>query len=287
MSDQLVIEPIKERVPVDAEARGKARLFRQTIAKRMMKLDAVLFDDAFNKDIALWRLKRKKGRERVEARIRKRLGGMVRWYACPKLDGLIRGDPRPHDVLLAAYLRPDKHLLSDPRHPGEAQDSIVVNCLMISEPEVFNGVWTIEFPDHALGRVMQRYRSANLEEIIYSAHEEVLAIGVTEVLYETKKGWRFKTSSIYLPTPPHGAFVCELIQGRDETTEENCAVVRARTWLHIDQAVIDLPSHFLQKSRPTLGELILAPPALRNMFRQDIKRIRLSQKNLDKPDQPG
>lgn len=226
----------------DAEARGKLRAFRRSLTgeRTTAALDRLPPDQ-----VARLALASAKGAARAAAALRRRLPG-IRWAA-----------PGP-GYLRGAYLAATGPIIVEPRDVGQTQNSVIVRYAIVGKvADLFgsaSGLWTLEVPEHALLRLAQRDRSADLATVVWAAHDNLLAsTGDT-------------TADELLLPAGNGAFVLEFINGLDESTAGAPLVyARVRTWLHVDQLLPNQRQPYLLPGNPPLGESLLLPSPLRRM----------------------
>lgn len=240
-------------IRIDAAARGQVRLFRQKIMYSSARIRSLTQHPDLIDDVQIWRHKTNaRGRERVQTRIQHALPG-VRW-------GRINSDVREltGPVLVGSFLDNSGPTIVEPRDPGQTQESVVVRYVLISATGIYSGLWTLEVPIHALGRVAQRLPDADLSEILYAGHGRLLATAADEI----KPGTGF-----WLPTPPIGAFYCEVIIGPDESSHGELTIyMRARTWIHDDQLRDEQrPIRAAVNGEAKLADALLLPLPIRKL----------------------
>src|SRR5262249_10960702 len=89
---------------------------------------------------------------------------------------------------------------------------------------VDTGLWTIEFADHALHRLIERAPGCTIGEVLIEAHRVILRAGLH--LGQA-------VDQLLVPAGA-GVFLGERITGISESTGKPFFLVRARTWLHAD-----------------------------------------------------
>lgn len=240
-------------IRIDAAARGQVRAFRQQILYQARRIQALSGMPDLIDDLQIWHHKTNaRGRDRVVKRIQRALPG-VRWFSPPSY---VR--ERVGQVMIGAYLDNSGPTIIEPRDPGQTQESVVVRYILLAKNRIYGGLWTLEIPIHALGRIAQRLPNANLADVIYAGHRRALA----SVIGDARPGTGF-----WLATPPAGAFFCELIVGPDEScNEELTTFIRARTWVHNDQLRDDQhPIPEAVNGQPRLGDGLLLPMPIRKI----------------------
>jgi Fe-S-cluster formation regulator IscX/YfhJ len=161
---------------IDAEARGKVRMFKQKLDKDYVAIRAfytTALDTEFVRDFVL---KKGKGRQRVFDRINQFLLAHRARPAALRLDG-----KKP--MAAWAFLRPCEAVLADPEDPRDTQDAVSVNYLFIGwaphRPGFifkYANLWSLEVTDHTLGRYFQRTRDNDLSTAIFRLHDGILNI---------------------------------------------------------------------------------------------------------------
>lgn len=160
------------------------------------------------------------------------------------------------ESMLWTYLRADGSLIQNPRDPGQAQPAVTVNYLVLRAGEFVTGVWTLEVPDHALVRLIQRLPGVDLASMLFAGHAALLAAAAPPDRLPRDN------ETLLVPTPS-GAFAVNLIFGREQDTGDLRVYARARTWLHDDQ--LQTNQRPIAPGSPTLGETLLVPAPLRTM----------------------
>ena len=126
-----------------------------------------------------------------------------------------------------------------------AQDCVTVNYIFVGCLDGMaikaEGGWTLEVPDHALGRAVERSGLLQPETIIRDAHLNLLDL--PDTLAAQQQFTDTKTKGVYIKADA-GAFVGHLIVGPDVSLgNQLSAHVQVHTWLsdeqlHDDQVVL-------------------------------------------------
>ena len=128
---------------------------------------------------------------------------------------------KPRDAVILAATRE----LSHAERASLAQDCVTVNYVVagVHKDKVIlaEGLWTLEVPDHALGRAVERSRLLTPEAIIREAHTTLLNLPTAAL-----------TKRHYLKAGP-GCFAGVVTTARDVNTGLSVHV-RALTWLGDD-----------------------------------------------------
>jgi hypothetical protein len=170
---------------------------------------------------------------------------------------------KPRNSVAAAY---------DPEEPGLTQNCVTINYVLAgslpstpNKTTLMTGVWTLELPDHAIGRAIERGRllgsKLTPDAIVREAHLNLLRLP-EQVL-------RFDAS--FLVKAGAGGFVCDLRLGRDTKSRFDCHVrIRTPTWLdedqlHADQILLSEPG----APGKRLGDSWLLPTPLKHIEWED------------------
>ena len=88
-----------------------------------------------------------------------------------------------------------------PGDPGLRQASVCAHYLLVGALPDGTGfdeaLWTVVFPDHALGRLFDRWRQVNLIATMREAHRNLLKARMAEVMPDFS--YRDRTREFYLP----------------------------------------------------------------------------------------
>jgi hypothetical protein len=262
----------------NAEVRGKVRTWKNLLQQRYRIFDAAYRNArlksvlATNLDNFVYRGSRT-GRYRAFKKIQQAFGPGV------KLESLcIDGK---HSQALWSILKPRIPVTVDaPDDSGHNQFCVTVNYVMagylpgFDRPDYFGyteGLWTLEVPDHALGRAVERSGMLHPETIIRDAHRNLLDLPsnliISNGVLDTDKHFLVKAGA--------GAFVCELRCGRDISLDNGFSVSAfVPTWiddnqLHEDQVPL------CEKGKPgeRLGDCWLMPEPLRHIVETEPRRL--------------
>jgi hypothetical protein len=219
-----------------AEANGRLRLLRADVAARAEQTRRTLVGRMLDPDVeAMVRRGSERGRQRAAARLRRSLPAVFEWRWIP--GQVITGTGIPTNTyitgtgcLLGAYLDAARDpIIQDPSDVGQTQRSIVVAYLVLGTARQLSatGLWTLEVPDHALRRALERDRGADAAVKVRESHAALLGVSVAGA---PPLGVEF-----LIPTSGPGVFTAEWIPGRLRSTGAEMVYARARTWLHEDQ----------------------------------------------------
>jgi hypothetical protein len=248
-------------IPIDAEARGKLRAWKAAAAKRWTALQRALDEPELQRAAADMTMKTGTGRQRAFAKIQKRIGGYCHFEGA-RLDG-------SWPLAIWASLEPRGSVALEPGEPSLAQDCVTVDYIVAGNlphgPALADGMWSLEIPDHALGRLLQRQRAADLGTVLLAAHHAALRSRVADVAH----CFADPDQRVLLPTRA-GCFVSVVALGRDPAeVDSNMTVhIRALTWLSNDQLTDEQERDILLTDDgpgERLGQEWLAPAPLRRI----------------------
>jgi hypothetical protein len=118
---------------------------------------------------------------------------------------------------------------------GLAQDCVCLNYILAgrinTEIMLDEGLWTLEVPDHALGRAVEISRRLP-DTIIADAHRNQLALSATVARHSSDS--LDYSGPHFLVKAGDGGFICQLRIDADEVRGELDIRVRTRTWLSND-----------------------------------------------------
>jgi hypothetical protein len=247
----LAHEPERARIP--REVWRNLRTFKRTIAPIADRLDVAVTDrDRIKGLLYDWTRKGEVGRARALAKLRKHL----EWANITF----------PRSGIMWSWLAPRGCMLIEPKNEGEAHDAILVRYgfAWIERKRELNGyeAFSIELPDHATARLVQRAPDVNLARVLMEAQDQFFAADVATVSRHVAHG-----TSLYLRAGP-GLLICEAISGITPSKMEYW-YARARTWISdsmirpdqipIAPAVGDAPSQLT-----LMSALALRMPALKD-----------------------
>lgn len=229
------------RAPVDVEARGRVRAFKQSLAAEFRRKDALFHRPQTGHQAERYALcSSSTGRRRALSKLTAAFGPVC--FTCG-----------PYAVW--TVLRPRESVIRTPRDAGQAQDAVVVDFVVAGPSRdgcyLQAGLWTLEIPDHALHRLVQRYRTADIRAVILNAHQNLL---LAARLPEPEE-------NVHLPAGP-GAFAGQMVYGVTENSER-MVYFRPRTWLH--EVMLDGSEETLVPGDRALGNGILLPSPLRHI----------------------
>jgi hypothetical protein len=169
---------------------------------------------------------------------------------------------RNKSLAIWSYLKPRNAVttktsddLSEAERASLMQDCVTVNYIVAgvigAKVCVADGLWTLEVPDHALGRAVERSGYLQPEVIIREAHMNLLSMPVSRV-----------NDIHYIKAGP-GCFAGELIATDKERTYGTSIHVRVKTWLD-DNMMGDnqVPITEVGARGQRLGDSILLPRPL-------------------------
>jgi hypothetical protein len=249
-----------------AAERGKLRRWKHAAASRYQLLrDQLLRDPGMKRQVDEFAMRGSaKGRQRAFRRI----NGLVSRFGV--LQDVQLSGPAP--LALWAALRPRGHVLSCPKTEGEKQDCVTANYVLagaIDGPgrggRGITGLWSVEVPDHALLRVLQRNPGADLTAVLLDAHRAVLRLPTDDIVRRAflDIASRDEPTPGFLMAAGGGVFICEFHFARAASNKEYMIGVRAVTWLHNDQLRDDQRPEPEGVPDQRLGDGILLPLPLR------------------------
>jgi len=122
-------------------------------------------------------------------------------------------------------------------HAALQQDCVTVNYIVAGNlpgpHKLGEGLWTLEIPDHALGRLIQRTGNAAPVDHIMAAHHAVLGLRQSEIV--PNNGRLDRDVSFGVAAGP-GAFICHCSITPDQSMGGELQMhVFAHTWVADDQ----------------------------------------------------
>jgi len=251
--------------PIDAATRGRLRQFKAELATRYARLDRLIDTHGMDADMhAFANRSSATGRGRAFERVRRALATTGATLEGVRLTG-------KWPLAVWSILKPrDAVVRSD--DPSDAQNCVTVNYILVGRfpnrlGNFAEGIWTLELPDHALGRLIQRQTEADPVADIRAAHHAAFRLRQNDVAPD---GWFKRDFHFLLPAGP-GAFVCFVVKGYYKSPNDDLSVhIRARTWLHTDQ-LRDDQTPVLDDGAPgeRLGDGWLLPEYLRSITLKD------------------
>jgi hypothetical protein len=243
------------------------RVWKAKLSRRIAALDRVLQDPTVARANADFLQKGEKGCRRAFDKLHRRLSR----YAV--LEG-VRTTHNP--IAVWAMLKPREAVVIEPDHPSDAQDCVVVDYMLTRQSEwgttIAMGLWTLEVPDHALGRGFMRAPGQDMEAAMLEAHHTTLRIRVARM----KPHFADPSARFFLPAGP-GVFVCSAHIRSDVSMDGGLqACIRAHTWLHRDQLSDNREAEIFMVddiAGERLGEGYLLPMPLRVIEAMNVGRL--------------
>lgn len=215
----------------DAEIRGRLRQWKTGLLTQHQRFERACKDRETLQIAGQFALRSTRiGRQRAFSKLVRRLGpGAL-------LEG-VRFDGGP-PLAVWATLRARVSVLATPVGDTHGQDCVTVNYAMAGvmpwsedlktiEPGIRAGLWTLEVPDHALGRVLARSKMTP-SAIIMAAHHNLLGFRLDQEsggVHDERK---------FLVRAGPGGFVCQFMATPRTEAGDITFYVRAWTWLHDD-----------------------------------------------------
>jgi hypothetical protein len=245
-----------------AEARGRLRVWKRAAADRYAAYVRVSRGGDFRAAVSQLVLRSSPaGRARVFRRFRDQL------RAVATFEGACLAGKCP--VAIWSVLRPRERVtigLDVPPHLQ--QECVVVEHLTLGAMPtmmgVAKGLWSIEVPDHALRRLLERAPGVDIDATLLAAHRAALRARLDDD--EIAAAMVDPDMSFLLPAGP-GVFVCGFRVG-DDVNVGLMVYLFAHTWLHRDQ-LYDSQAPLLVEGGEgkRLGEGLLLPAPLRRLSR--------------------
>lgn len=247
----------------DAEVRGRLRQWKTALAANYRRLDRLFSTSALVADVTeLCARSSSTGRQRAFAKVAKRIVATGATLEGVRLDGRA-------PCAVWSILKPRDSVAVDPDDPADAQNCVTVNHIFTGNldgvPHQADGLWTLEIPDHALGRLLHRSGAVDPASSIAAAHHAALRVRASDVFPNLKVDRGF---SFLIPAGP-GAFVCSIAHGPDVSIGLGMEVhVRAHTWLATDM-LHDDQTPLIDDGAPgdRLGESWLMPAPLKRIIK--------------------
>jgi hypothetical protein len=210
----------------DAETRGRVRLWKQDLVTHYRAILRARFTPERRAEIQAMYLKGSKGRQRAFAKLNKHLSPHASLQA-------VNLSEAPYALWLA--LKPRTNVLDDPN----GQDCLMVNYVMAGRLldgfGFAQGGWTLEVPDHALGRLLQRAPHSDPAAIVIDAHKLALQLDTRQLIVD---GRVLDQRRFWLPAGP-GMFCCSLLLGSDTSLGgQMAAYIRVHTWISNEMEVL-------------------------------------------------
>ncbi len=227
---------------IPPEARRKLREFKREIAEPAESIFRALADvTTVKKLVSDYVHKKGTGRARVLMRLKKKFAGA---------EFVTAGD-----CFEFWWLEPHGPLIVDARDEGEKQDCILAHFAVAGPSSNHSSMllhaWSIEAPDHALARLLQRSPTADLKKILLAARLAFMHASSAEVLNYIKDDRTFYLSA------GDGLLVCVGING--QMGGQRFTYARARTWISNEMAGVDQkPIEAADDEAETMGDLVLA-----------------------------
>ena len=249
------------KTPIGAEQRGKLRQLKRKLTAALDRAEKAIYSAAAQRDVEALTLRNSSiGRSRALQRLCKAAGPGA-YLERAAIDG-------PFPRVTWMRLVPRNAVVVDAADPGLRQDNVVAEYLIAGAlvhrgGDITAGLWTLEFTDHSLGRMLQRSPHADPVNVMVAAHRNILKARVDDLraVMSTMRG------TFLLPAGP-GAFVCEVICGPDQSLGNSHSMfVTARTYLDADMLFETQVSIAVdaRDGESRMGDSFLLPFPLRRM----------------------
>jgi hypothetical protein len=208
-------QPDRDRIPSDIWR--KLRAIKHTLEPTSLKVKAALQDEALLRSLVEQCCRRR-------GIARQRRLKVVRHSFPDAAIKVVHGE-----ILEISWLAPSPPVIADPKDHGERQECTLV-CYAVAWPTPPFGIrlcsaWSLEVPDHAAGRYLQRAgNNADFRSALFEAANYFYSADMTAVQPHVGRG-----SDIYLPTAG-GAFVGTVI-GAKSSGGHGFLYARAATWI--------------------------------------------------------
>jgi hypothetical protein len=245
---------------IDAEARGRLRRWKAQLRQRYRVIDRMAAAEQMSPDVVAFALRGSPtGRQRAFARLNSNLTTAGAVLHTVRYEGR-------SPIAVWAILKPRTSVAIETEDPRLTQDCITVNyilvgCLTANTAHRGDGLWSLEVPDHALGRLLQR-TAADPTAILFAAHHAAWRLHVEQVVPDHEYDPNYQ----FLPPAGAGAFVCSTRVGEDTSLGTPSMHLYAHTWLAADmlhEGQVPLCDDGLPGAR--LGDGWLLPAMLRKV----------------------
>ena len=250
------------QIPISAEARGRLRVWKSKAADKF----APHQEDVRDAAVQFLRRGSRVGRTRAFEKVRRLLPARA------VLEGVrLEGDPLAVWAMLRARgpvaIDPDTRN-GRPVEPYLKQDCVVVEYILVGKVGVSVGLWTLEVPDHALGRMLDRMPGADIDAVLLAAHHAALRAQLDDEKIRTSLA---NNKSSFLLPAGDGVFSCEIRAAPDVASGGALHVhLFAHTWLHLDQLHDDQTPLLVDGAEGArLGDGVLLPAAMHRLDRVD------------------
>jgi len=223
--------------PIDAEARGKVRFWKIAASRRFERIDRFLKSGVPQQLGVEMVAKTGVGRRRAFDKLHQTFTAQGAVLDRLRLDG-------KHPAAIWAVLRPRGATHINTTDPRDLQDCVMVQYILAGalpnknddDPRLLAGIadggWTLEVTDHALGRLMQRNRRAEIGTVLIGAHHAILNTRTS-----TASPFIYHGHRLLIPAG-NGVFGVEMIMYTDISLpryQNKSFHLMARHWLDHDQ----------------------------------------------------
>lgn len=220
-----------------AEVRGRLRQWKADLSRSYRIVDHLLAKQsaAVVADLRAFCFRGSStGRQRAFARISRMLAS-----AGATLEGVRREGKAP--IAVWSILKPRESVTFKPDDASDAQNCVTVNYVVVARlfegmAHVGDGMWTLEIPDHALGRLLHRSVD-DAAGCIAVAHHAALRLRHQDVMDDLEVNSKVQ---FLLPAGP-GGFVCSLRAAPDVSLD-------GAPNLHVTGAHVDRGRHAVRRS---------------------------------------
>ncbi len=235
-------QSVRDTQYTDAATRGRLRQWKNQLAKSYAAFDRAYGSAAFEEAAAEFATRNSvTGRQRAFARLHRTLA------TAATLEGVRLGGHHP--IAVWSILCPRNAVLIGKKDGSEIDPAFAQPCVAVNYAVVYrsdgvalrgDGLWALEVPDHALGRLMERSQ-ASPEAVIRAAHHNLLQLRIDQL---TSAGRIVVGRRQFLVRAGDGGFICSFRVGPDKSLGGEYSLnVFAHTWIsanmqHDDQVTL-------------------------------------------------
>jgi hypothetical protein len=235
-------DPQRNAIPLDIWRR--LRVLKKDLEPTSAKIKAALQDEALLRQMVN-QCTRRRGMARV------RILSNVRHTFPDAVVKVVDGN-----ILEIGWLASSPPVIANPKAPGQRQQCTLV-CYCVAWPSPPFGItlrsaWSLEVPDHAAGRYLQRADNADFSSALFEAANHFSAADRATVTPHVGRN-----TDIYLPSGG-GAFVCTVVGAK--SGGNNFLYARAATWLEGTMLRADqVPLSKAESAEKSVAALLLDP----------------------------
>lgn len=225
---------MSDRVWIDMATVGQRRLWLQMAAKRFAQVSRAFRSKEVGVASRQFMKATATNRTRGQIVLRRAFSGCA-WLEYERDTG-----PRPLMLWSAIAIEQSPLIeLEKALTPDEKQDAAIMHYVVAARcangSSMSKGHWELSATLHSLGRLIQRFPAANIDEVLLDAHRRLLAA-------PSSSAQRMLDADFLLPTTG-GAFLASANVHIGSQDRQNVLHVRARTWLADDMLHPDQLAH--------------------------------------------